>query len=83
VTTIAGLTPAMCVVLHAVADKQVARDAFGPRRASHLYGQNVTATIKALHRRELITPGERVRRWERWQLTDAGRALLNRLDGAT
>jgi hypothetical protein len=73
----------MLTMLRAVADKQVTRDAFGPRRASHLYGQNVTRTITALHRRELITPGERVRRWEKWQLTDTGRALLNRLDGAT
>jgi hypothetical protein len=71
----------MLTMLRAVADGQVARDAYGPRKASHIYGQNVTATTKALHRRELITPGERVRRWEKWQLTDTGRDLLNRLDG--
>jgi hypothetical protein len=64
VTTIAGLSPAMCAVLQAVGEGKVTRDAF-------------------LHRRELITPGERVRRLERWQLTDAGRALLDQLGGAT
>jgi hypothetical protein len=83
VTTIAGLTPHMLTILRAVGDGQVYRDAFGARKASHHYGWNVTATARALHRRELITPGERVRRLQRWQLTDAGRALLGQLDGAS
>jgi hypothetical protein len=84
-TIIAGLSPAMCTVLRAVGEGKVARDVYGPRKASYHYGWNVTATIDALLRRELITPGEREdgRRYYTWELTDTGRALLARLDGAT
>lgn len=80
-TTIAGLSPAMCTVLRAVGDGQVQRDVSDPRKPSYHLGWNVTATVDALHRRELITPGERSGRYYIWELTDAGRALLHRLDG--
>jgi hypothetical protein len=83
VTTIAGLSPAMCTVLQAVGDGQVRCDVGGPRKPSYHLGWHVTATVDALHRRQLITPGEREdgRRYSTWVLTDAGRALLARLDG--
>jgi hypothetical protein len=80
-TTIAGLSPAMCAVLQAVGERKVRCDVYGPRKPSRHYGWDVTSTVKALHRRELITLGERDRRWVTWELTDAGRALLDRLDG--
>jgi hypothetical protein len=84
-TTIAGLSPAMLTELQAVAERKVTREVFGPRKASYHLGWNVTRTANALHRRELITPGERQigRRYSTWELTDAGRALLDRLDGAS
>jgi hypothetical protein len=83
VTTVAGLSPAMLTVLRAVAEGQVRRDVADPYRPSYHLGWKVTATANALRRRELITPGERVRRWVIWEPTDAGRAVLNQLDGAT
>jgi DNA-binding MarR family transcriptional regulator len=82
VTTIAGLSPTMCAVLQAVAEGRGVLDMFTARRCSYIGQQDVTRTVKALVRRQLITRGERGGRLVYWQLTDAGRALLNRLDGA-
>jgi hypothetical protein len=73
----------MLTVLRAVAEGQVRRDVADPSRSSYHLGWKVTATANALFRRELITPGERVRRWVIWELTDAGRAVLDQLDGTT
>jgi hypothetical protein len=73
----------MLTVLRAVAEGQVQRDVADPSRPSYHLGWKVTRTVNALFRRELITPGERDRRWVFWEPTVAGRDLLNRLDGAT
>jgi hypothetical protein len=83
VTTVAGLSPAMLTVLRAVGERKVRCDVYGPRKPSRHYGWDVTSTAKALARRELIALGERDRRWVTWELTDAGRAVLNQLGGAT
>jgi hypothetical protein len=81
-TTIAGLSPAMCTVLQAVGHQQV-RESMSWPYPSRIGRKDVTRTVDALLHRGLITRGERDRRWATWELTDAGRALLDRLDGAT
>jgi DNA-binding MarR family transcriptional regulator len=83
VTTVAGLSPAMLTVLRAVGERKVRCDVYGPRKLSRHYGWDVTSTVKALVRRELIALGERDRRWVTWELTDAGRAVLNQLGGTS
>jgi hypothetical protein len=72
----------MCAVIQAVGQQQVRESASWPY-PSRIGQRDVTRTVNALLRRELITRGQRGGRLVYWELTDTGRALLNRLDGAT
>lgn len=70
-------TPTRLALLRAVAAGEVHEDTFRAPYKSHHGRDNVTARIDDLYRAGWISFGEPAARWRRaWQLTDAGRAVL-------
>jgi hypothetical protein len=82
-------TPTRLALLADVAAGHVYRDELAAARPSYIdaglrdpRNGTCTSTIRALYRRDLVEPGEHCAgRFSTWQLTSAGRTMLDRMGG--